>query len=113
MAISVRVLTARLSGVADKARCGSDACIAAVRAALVSYERFEINRDSALADIDSALDGFGVETIQCELTGKTIAQYVNMGDTYACTIVYSYRTGLMYCTSYGDWYEASPEYRDL
>lgn len=85
--------------------------IARLRNALVAFERHEINRDSCLSDCDEALDGFGVEYIRDPNSDRAIAEYVNMGDTYACTIVFSYRTARFYACSCGDWYERSPEYQ--
>lgn len=84
----------------------------AVREFLVAYERLVLNAEEVLIRIDAALDGFGVECIRDELNNNNIiAEYVNMGDTYAPTILFSHRTNRFYACSWGDWYEKSPEYK--
>jgi hypothetical protein len=101
MAISIKALTAALGDTID------DAAIEAVRAALVAFDHGELNTSACLAACDSALEGFGIEAIQND-EGRTLARYVNLGETYTTTILYS---GRFMLTSWGGWYERTPEYR--
>jgi hypothetical protein len=70
------------------------------------------NRELKMAALNAALDGHGIEPIwrNDNQDEGLIAEYVNMGDTYATTIVLEHCAGLggaavFYCTSWGDWLE--------
>ena len=47
------------------------------------------------------LKGYGVESVSC---GESGALYVNLGETYETTIMYSEEEGYFVC-SWGDWIE--------
>lgn len=108
MAPSIKTLRARLDVHTSH---NPEYALESVRAALRAFERREINRDRVLHECNQALDGHGVESVPDHDSGRAIADYVNMGDTYACTILFSYRTARFYVCSWGDWYERSPECR--
>jgi len=65
-----------------------------------------VNKVMELAD--KTMHGHGVEEIvgfnQSSET-KTVALYVNMGDTYASTIIYDCLSDKFYVGTYGDWVE--------
>jgi hypothetical protein len=62
--------------------------------------------------INEMLEGFGVESIIVEnyhvdnFWRNTIGLYVNMGETYASTIVYDVENKEYQLTSWGDFYES-------
>lgn len=67
--------------------------------------------EEALAKADKAIGGFGVEAIRGEEFRRgfwtdSAAHYVNMGDTYANTVLYDVGRDTFYVTTYGDWVEA-------
>lgn len=68
--------------------------------------------DKVLCALNEVLDGHGVEGIEREdawvdsYHGRFIASYVNMGDTYAATIVRDSETGKFLLTTWGDFVEA-------
>lgn len=112
MAISKKTLAACFGPMLRQTSHDPELALAQLRNALVAFERHEINRDSCLSDCDHALSGHGVEGIpDPNDSSRYIAEYVNMGDTYSCTILFSYRTARFYACSWGDWYEHTPEYR--
>lgn len=53
---------------------------------------------------DRVLGGFGVEELSPEY-GTVIALYVNMGDTYASTVLYDTESGEFMVTTWGDFFE--------
>lgn len=66
-------------------------------------------RDAKLEAANKLLEGHGIEAIGGEWQNgywcDIRAAYVNMGDTYACTLIYDRDKGWQ-VTSYGDWIEA-------
>lgn len=62
-----------------------------------------------LGEVDRLLGTCGVEVIRGEWDGgywgDAVAKYANVGDSYACTVLYDVRTGRYLVTSYGDWIE--------
>lgn len=102
MAASVKALRVEFGKMLKHTTPNADERIRAIRKALVAFERGEINRDSCLADCNQALGGYGVETLR--LKGeRRIADYVNMGDAFAVTILFSYRTARFYIVSWGEY----------
>ena len=67
--------------------------------------------EDAMQEINDLLGGYGVESISDEqiyvskFWFNTIAIYVNMGDTYATTILYDTQSNKFDCTTYGDFVE--------
>lgn len=68
-----------------------------------------------MAALNEHLGGFGVEAIRVEgewvdsFHGDIVATYVNMGDTYARTIVLDSASGEFIEASWGDYYESLQE----
>jgi len=67
--------------------------------------------DTALDEVNRALDAHGIEALRHEGTwdsyyGDTVALYVNTGETYAPTVLYDIDSDTFEVTSWGDWYEA-------
>lgn len=56
-----------------------------------------------MKDLDIYLDGHGVEGISNH--GKTLALYVNMGDTYDATVIADLDEGKVIIGSWGNWVE--------
>lgn len=113
MAVSLKVIRAVFADL-HRTSLDADLMFARIRNALVHFDSHGGNRyafERCLEACNSALGGYGVECIRDD-DGSAIAEYVNMGDTYIATVLYSYRTQLMYVTSWGDWYERSPECRE-
>lgn len=67
--------------------------------------------------LDAVLEGCGVEAIRGREVdayhGDVQAVYVNMGDTYATTILFDHETGRLRITSWGDWVERYGERREV
>lgn len=111
MAISKKVLREVFDGIAGKLK-DPEGSLKKVRESLVLFDKGVIHSMEALENIDKALEGFGIEVIKHPTEYDVfLAEYVNTGDTYNATIVFSYRTRRFYATSWGDWYENSPEYK--
>lgn len=55
--------------------------------------------------INVILEGHGTEALWSESGTKPVAVYINMGDTYAVTLLYNYQTSTWSITSYGDFVE--------
>lgn len=53
--------------------------------------------------LNEVLEGFGIEYIT--KNDRTVATYVNMGDTYTTTLLLREGSGLMQLTTYGDFVE--------
>ena len=68
------------------------------------------NIEGTLRLASDTLRGFGVEAVTVQTIrgpqGDTYFDYVNMGDTYAATLLYDYQAGRFRVTSYGDLIEA-------
>lgn len=61
-----------------------------------------------MSALSETLDAFGIEAIwegYEHTSGDVIAEYVNMGDTYDTTILYSHHHDRFEVTSWGDWVE--------
>ena len=79
-----------------------------------AFGDFGTSRDkdanARLEEINKLIEGFGIEAIRgahwngywCDVH----AVYVNVGDTYALTVLYDPHTEELLLTSYGDWIEA-------
>jgi len=71
----------------------------------------DVDVDEAMIHIDSIIQGYGVELIRNEeryysdYWGNVVGVFVNMGDTYTRTIVYSIQDEIFYLTTWGDFYE--------
>jgi hypothetical protein len=113
MAASLKTLRDAFEGCLDKNRIGTtEETLQALRYALQTGDRGR-NVERVLAECNTLLEGFGVECIAQD--GNTspqytdgsdiLAEYVNMGDTYACTVLYNYRTQTYQITSWGDFVE--------
>ena len=65
--------------------------------------------DSILSAVSDFIGGYGIEAISGDdwvsYYLDIAALYVNVGETYACTVLYEVRTGRFLVTSYGDWIE--------
>ena len=66
--------------------------------------------------INQEIEGFGVEAIEAEgewdrYYGPIVALYINMGDTYATTLLYDVERDSWYITSCGDWVETAERNR--
>jgi len=67
--------------------------------------------EDIMQEISDLIGGHGVEPISDEqiyvskFWFNTVAIYVNMGDTYATTILYDTQTNKFDCTTYGDFVE--------
>lgn len=59
----------------------------------------------AKAYADSAIQGYGVESIRCPVRGL-LAVYVNTGDTYSPTLLCNIATGAWRVTTWGDYVES-------
>lgn len=64
--------------------------------------------------LNEVVEGFGVEPIWSEKNDFwPTAEYINMGDTYAATLLYDHTTYTIRVTSWGDWYERNEKRRKL
>lgn len=61
-------------------------------------------RERAAYAVNALLGGHGVEGIT-DASGRVVATYVNMGDTYAATLLFNHATGTVYVTTVGDFVE--------
>ena len=83
----------------------------------IKIAMIEKEPDTVLGFANRVMNGHGVEAIRSEYAWidgyyqNTVALYVNMGDTYAPTVLYDTAKNTFYVTSWGDWYEHSPYYR--
>jgi hypothetical protein len=63
--------------------------------------------------INEVINGYGVEAIRGDSNNRyfmdTVGLYVNMGDTYALTVVYDTQKNGFYITTWGDWVERNQE----
>jgi len=60
--------------------------------------------------INKCLNGYGVEVIRSSENwhhyyGDIVAEYVNMGDAYAPTVLYDIHKGRFIVTTWEDWFE--------
>ena len=94
---SVKTLSARL---------GCDSTIAgAVRHVLGMNNRTDAEINDTLQSVSTLLHGYGVEYAPSkqDTHGKGRGlEYVNMGDTYAMTIIYDCLHGRFVCAAWGD-----------
>ncbi len=82
-----------------------------IREALVDWREGDESTDGVLKIADKILQGHGVEAIRAEGARDsyymdTVALYVNMGDTYAATLIYDVPRDRWWVTTWGDWLEA-------
>ena len=61
---------------------------------------------------NAVLGGFGCEAIEAkgawsDFYYSFVAGYINLGDTYATTLLFDYYRGSVYICSWGDWVETS------
>jgi len=62
--------------------------------------------EETLAECNVLLNAHGVECITARVGGwDPLVEYVNMGDTYVCTIMFDHVSGTFKVTSWGDWLE--------
>ena len=70
---------------------------------------YNVNR--VLNELNKMLEGCGIEPIRGEFWDKYFgdvhADYINMGDTYAGTILFDYHKWKFYVTTFGDWVESN------
>ena len=92
------------------ARLGCDSTIAgAVRYVISRDPRTDFEINDTLKAVSVLLHGYGVEYFPSrqDTHGRGVGlEYVNMGDSYAPTILYDCRTKQFICTSWGDVVEA-------
>ena len=65
-----------------------------------------------LCAINEVIGGFGVEyteSVNDSYTDKQGLDYINLGDTYTCTVVFNHSTNKFSCTSWGDIVEANSD----
>lgn len=62
--------------------------------------------DKIMFALNEILDGFGVGYLE-DKHGEVRAEFVNMGETYAPTIVYNARKGTFHVTSFGHFVESN------
>jgi hypothetical protein len=60
-----------------------------------------------LSAANDLLDGFGVEPLETQEEWETLTsgprrEYINMGETYAVTLIYDHDHGRFFLASYGD-----------
>ena len=100
---SIKTLSARL-------RC--DSTIAgAIRHVLSRGPRSDAEINDTLQTVSVLLQGYGVEYLPSrqDTHGKAAGlEYVNMGETYAATILYDCLHKRFICASWGDIMEAQP-----
>jgi len=88
------------------ARLGCDSTIAgAVRHVLNMNNRTDLEINNSLKTVSVLLHGFGVEYLPSkqDTHGKGRGlEYVNMGDTYAMTIIYDCLHRSFVCAAWGD-----------
>ena len=82
----------------------------AVEAWIVQCYNRPHNRELQMCAINKLLNGFGCEAVRCEEWLDSYhcdirAVYVNMGDTYAGTVILDHKTDRYYVTTLGDWVE--------
>lgn len=69
--------------------------------------------DLVMEALDEVLEGHGVEAIRGEYVdsyhGDIQAVYVNMGESYQCTVIYDCRDSCFRVTSWGDFVERNPK----
>jgi len=65
--------------------------------------RYQERMETALNEV---LEGFGAEAIFGDSCTQPDAVYINMGETYAATLLFDYARGRWLVTSWGDWVEA-------
>jgi hypothetical protein len=69
------------------------------------------NTDITLNVVNKMINGYGVESCEYEsnaLYSRDFISYVNMGDTYATTILYNPETCRFEISDWGSLYETSP-----
>lgn len=84
-----------------------------VRAVMEEYRANDgrLCAENALARIDTLINGHGVEFIQSRqdtMRRFLGLDYVNMGDTYRCTVLFDHSTGRFDVACWGDYVEAYP-----
>lgn len=62
------------------------------------------DQDAIFAYVNKAIGGHGVESIW-QGNDKPSCRYINMGDTYANTLIYDENTSKWLVMSWGDWLE--------
>lgn len=89
-----------------------------IRRALQDHEAGKAWPQQTLQNVDSIIDGHGVETLwepysdgSENKTRPPLAYYVNTGDTYSATLLWDCRKRRWVLSSWGDFYERTPEYR--
>src|SRR5437867_6261923 len=95
------------------ARLGCDSTIAgAVRYVLSKDPRTDLEINDTLETVSVLIHGYGVEYVPSRQDthgrGRGL-EYVNMGDTYAATILYDCLHKRFVCGSWGDIVESQPE----
>lgn len=110
---SMKTLEATLSGVLSKGHTPVDEALKQLRNVLVAWRDGTLNYRSMihkpsrvmLEAANSILEGHGIEYLE-SVNGRAHAYYVNMGDTYAPTILLDTSSDSVRVTSWGDWVEA-------
>jgi hypothetical protein len=55
-------------------------------------------------DLNNAIGGYGIEPLRISRT-KTVGNYINVGETYECTVIHEFKTNRLYVMSVGDFIE--------
>ena len=71
--------------------------------------------DAIMNELNTILDGYGVEVVRVPIDDThhgilVVAEYVNMGDMYATTILYEYGTGEFVAIDWAGWMERREYY---
>lgn len=110
---SAKTLENAFSDVLSKGRIPVDEALRELRALLVAWRDGALRYESTitkpsrymLEEANRILDGHGIEFLESE-NGKAAAYYVNMGDTYAPTLLLDTARSRVWATTWGDWVEA-------
>lgn len=85
-----------------------------IQRALKLHEAGYSTVEDVLRNVNAIIGAHGVEALSAphdDGTPNPIAYYVNTGDTYSATLLWDVRKKRFELTTWGDWYERSPEYR--
>lgn len=110
---SAKTLEAFFSDVLSKGHTPVDEALRELRRLLVAWRDGTLVSPSMitkpsrymLEEANRILDGHGIEFLESE-NGKAAAYYVNMGDTYAPTLLLDTARSRVWATTWGDWVEA-------